>query len=199
MEGRIGDSLSRVFYLFLALIFLGLTGCPPTSRPQSQGAATGAGTGAGAGAGSGQAGQGRGGAGAGPSERSSLEALRQGEKPGSSGPLKEIYFDYDRYDVRADAREALKTNAEWLKSNPQVRVQIEGHADERGTNEYNLALGAKRAQAAKDYLVTLGIVESRLTTISYGEEVPVCKEQTEDCWQKNRRARFVPAAGKPGS
>jgi peptidoglycan-associated lipoprotein len=197
MKGRIEDSLSSVFYLFLALIFLGLTGCPPTSRPQSQGAVTGAGPGTGSGGG--QAGESRGGAGAGPSERSSLEALRQGEKPGSSGPLKDIYFDYDRYDVRADAREALKTNAGWLKSNPQVRVQIEGHADERGTNEYNLALGAKRSQAAKDYLVTLGIVESRLTTISYGEEVPVCKEQTEDCWQKNRRARFVPAAGKPAS
>jgi peptidoglycan-associated lipoprotein len=113
--------------------------------------------------------------------------------------LKEIYFDYDRYDVRTDARATLRGNADWLKSNGAVRVQIEGHADERGTNEYNLALGAKRAQAAKDYLVTLGIPESRLTTISYGEEVLVCRENTEECWQKNRRARFVPVAGRPGS
>jgi peptidoglycan-associated lipoprotein len=127
--------------------------------------------------------------------------MRQGEKPVSSpsSPLKEIYFDYNRYDVRGDARETLRANADWLKSNPAVRVQIEGHADDRGTNEYNLALGARRAQSAKDYLVTLGITEGRLTTISYGEEVPVCKESTEECWQKNRRARFVPAAGMPGS
>jgi len=195
MLGRMGDSLDRSYYVFLGLIFLGLAACAPT-RTQPPAPAPGAGAGSGQGAGGG-----RGSAGAGPSERTSLDALRQGEKPVSSAssPLKEIYFDYDRYDVRADAREVLKANSGWLKSNPQVRAQIEGHADERGTNEYNLALGAKRAQAAKDYLVTLGIVESRLTTISYGEEVPVCKEQTEGCWQKNRRGRFVPAAGKPGS
>ena len=195
MTGRIGITFGRSYYVFLGLIFLGLAACAPTTTQPPAPAP-------GAGAGSGQkAGGGRGSAGAGPSERSSLDALRRGEKPVSSAssPLKEIYFDYDRYDVRADAREALKANAGWLKFNPQVRAQIEGHADERGTNEYNLALGAKRAQAAKDYLVTLGIVERRLTTISYGEEVPVCKEQTESCWQKNRRGRFVPAAGKPGS
>jgi peptidoglycan-associated lipoprotein len=136
-----------------------------------------------------------------PGERSSLQALRQGEKPvtSASNPLKEIYFDYDRYDVRGDARETLRANAAWLKSNPAVPVQIEGHADERGTSEYNLALGARRAQSAKDYLVTLGITEARVTTISYGEEVPVCKEGGESCWQKNRRARFVPTAPVPGS
>lgn len=70
-------------------------------------------------------------------------------------------------------------------------MEIEGHCDERGANEYNLALGAKRAQAAKDYLVTLGITAGRLSTKSYGEELPVCKEHTEECWQKNRRDRFV--------
>jgi peptidoglycan-associated lipoprotein len=121
---------------------------------------------------------------------SSLEALRQGQSP-PAGPLKEIYFDFDRYDLRADARETLKSNAVWLKANASARVEIEGHADERGTSEYNMALGAKRAQAVRDYLVTLGVPTNRLTTISYGEEIPACREQTEQCWQMNRRARFA--------
>ena len=132
------------------------------------------------------------------SPRSSLEALREG-KPAAEGPLKEVYFDYDKYDLRADARETLKASAAWLKSNPSARVEVEGHCDERGTNEYNLALGAKRAQAARDYLVTLGIPTQRLSTISYGKELPVCREGTEACWQKNRRDRFVVQSAKPTS
>ncbi len=132
---------------------------------------------------------------------SSLEAQRRGQSTATpaANPLKEIYFDFDKYDLRGDARATLKTNADWLKANPSMRVEIEGHCDERGTNEYNLALGAKRAQAAKDYLVTLGIAAERLSTISYGEELPVCKEHTEGCWQKNRRDRFVVIAAKPTS
>lgn len=130
----------------------------------------------------------------------SLEALRRGEAPRTppSSPLKEVYFDFDKYDLRADARATLKANADWLKGNPWAQGEVEGHADERGTNEYNLALGAKRAQAARDYLVTMGIAAGRLSTISYGEEVPVCREKTEECWQRNRRDRFVVKAGKPG-
>jgi len=136
-----------------------------------------------------------------PAAPTSLEALRRGEKPvtPASSPLKEVYFDFDRYDLKPEARATLKANAGWLKANPSARVEVEGHCDERGTNEYNLALGAKRAQAARDYLVSLGIAAGRLSTVSYGEEVPVCKEQTEDCWQKNRRARFVVAPARPGS
>lgn len=122
---------------------------------------------------------------------SSLEALRRGETADDSGPLKNIYFDFDRFDLRPEARELLKVHAAWLKDNPSGRVEIEGHCDERGTNEYNLALGLKRAQAAKDYLATLGVAADRLSTISYGEELPFCKEQTEQCWQRNRRSRFV--------
>jgi peptidoglycan-associated lipoprotein len=101
--------------------------------------------------------------------------------------------------LKADARDTLKANADWLKSNASARIEIEGHCDDRGTNEYNLALGAKRAQTAKDYLVTLGIPAERLSTISYGEEIPVCKEQEESCWQKNRRARFVVVPSRPAS
>ncbi|HWO41072.1 MAG TPA: peptidoglycan-associated lipoprotein Pal [Candidatus Eisenbacteria bacterium] len=130
------------------------------------------------------------------SSASSLDALQQG-KAAEAGPLKEIYFDFDKYDLRDDARATLKANATWLKNNPSARVEIEGHCDERGTNEYNLALGAKRAQAAKDYLVSLGIAADRISTISYGEEIPVCKETTEDCYQKNRRARFVVRGAAP--
>ncbi len=126
-------------------------------------------------------------------QSSSLDQLQKGQAVGtpSSSPLKDIYFDFDRADLRADARETLKANADWLKKNPTATVQIEGHCDERGTAEYNLALGARRAQSAKDYLVTLGIPEQRLSTVSYGQELPVCTEHNEDCWQKNRHDRFV--------
>jgi peptidoglycan-associated lipoprotein len=132
---------------------------------------------------------------------SSLKRAGEGkstETPPAS-PLKEVYFAFDSFDLRPDARATLKTNADWLKANPSTRVEIEGHTDERGTSEYNLALGAKRAQAAKDYLVSLGIPVDRLSTISYGEELQVCKEQAEDCWQKNRRDRFVIAGARPAS
>ena len=129
---------------------------------------------------------------------SSLEALRRGEAAGS-GPLKDISFNFDSTSLSETARATLKANADWLKANPSARVQIEGHCDERGTAEYNMALGAKRAQAAMDYLSTLGVAANRLSTISYGEEIPVCKEHNEDCWAKNRRARFVTSAAKPVS
>lgn len=135
------------------------------------------------------------------SSDSSLDALRKGQSSATpaSSPLKDVYFGFDSSDLQPDARATLKGNAAWLKANPAARVQIEGHCDERGTQEYNLALGAKRAQSAKDYLVSLGIATGRLSVISYGEEVPVCTEHTESCWQKNRRARFVIATGRPSS
>jgi peptidoglycan-associated lipoprotein len=129
---------------------------------------------------------------------SSLDALRRGETP-AGGPLKDVNFDFDSAALSETARATLRANADWLKSNSAARVQIEGHCDERGTAEYNMALGAKRAQAAMDYLTTLGIAANRLSTISYGEEIPVCKEKTEECWARNRRARFVVSPGKPAA
>ena len=130
---------------------------------------------------------------------SSLDALQKGESTATpaSSPLKDIHFEFDRYELRADAREALDANAKWLREHPSVRVEIEGHCDERGTNEYNMGLGAKRAQAARDYLVSLKISAQRLSTVSYGEEIPVCTEHAESCWEKNRRDRFVIAAAAP--
>jgi peptidoglycan-associated lipoprotein len=110
-----------------------------------------------------------------------------------------VLFAYDRAELSQEARATLKTNAEWLRKNASARVQIEGHCDERGAEDYNMALGAKRAQSAMDYLRTLGITANRLSTISYGEEVPACKEHNEGCWSKNRRARFVVVSGKPTS
>jgi peptidoglycan-associated lipoprotein len=105
--------------------------------------------------------------------------------------LKEVYFDFDKYDIRAEDAKTLDANASWLKSNGDNLVLIEGHCDERGTNEYNLALGERRAKATMNYLVSQGIQANRITIISYGEERPVCSEKTEACWSKNRRANFL--------
>jgi peptidoglycan-associated lipoprotein len=109
----------------------------------------------------------------------------------SISALKDIYFDFDKSNIKPSEREVLNKNGEWLKDNPNVRVQIEGHCDERGTNEYNIALGERRAVSARDYLLSLGISSERLYTVSYGEEKPVCTEQNESCWWQNRRAHFL--------
>lgn len=105
--------------------------------------------------------------------------------------LKDVLFDYDKYSIRDDARPVLDNVASFLKKNGSINILIEGHCDERGTNEYNLALGEKRAKAAKDYLISLGVMPARLSIITYGEEKPLCTEHNEPCWQKNRRAHFV--------
>ena len=103
----------------------------------------------------------------------------------------DINFDFDKYDLRTDARTILDRKASFLNQNSSVRVQIEGHTDDRGTNEYNLALGERRANAAKQYLTTAGISAGRLSTISYGEERPLDPAQNEAAWAKNRRDHFV--------
>lgn len=105
--------------------------------------------------------------------------------------LTDVFFDFDKYDIRPSDAKTLDANATWLKSNPNHLVLIEGHCDERGTNEYNLALGERRAKSTMNYLVSQGVQANRITIISYGEERPQCTEHTESCWAKNRRAHFL--------
>jgi len=109
-------------------------------------------------------------------------------------PLEDVYFDYDKAELRTEARASLSKNAEWMKRWPSTRVLIEGHCDARGTNEYNLALGEKRAAAARDYLASLGISGDRLQIVTKGEESPFCLEETEECFAQNRRGHFILAA-----
>lgn len=121
------------------------------------------------------------------------EALSRGiaavTPPGAA--LQDVYYEFDSINLRSDAEETLKQNAEWMKANLTARVEVEGHCDDVGSDEYNLALGAKRAQIAKDFLVSQGVSADRLVTISYGKEAPACFESSEECRVKNRRARFV--------
>jgi peptidoglycan-associated lipoprotein len=105
--------------------------------------------------------------------------------------LKDIRFDYDKYDIRREDEGILKENAAFLKKNPKMKIQIEGHCDERGTVEYNLALGERRANSTKRYLVSLGITSDRISTISYGKERPLDPGHNEEAWAKNRRAHIV--------
>ena len=107
--------------------------------------------------------------------------------------VKDAFFDYDKADIRTDARDALSQTAQFLRSYPQLKVVLEGHCDERGSTEYNLALGDRRAASAKQFLVSLGITADRMETVSYGKERPFCSASTEECWQQNRRAHFVMA------
>src|SRR5579863_8110898 len=118
------------------------------------------------------------------SHESSLQELFDKE-------VKDAYFDYDKADIRADARDALSQTAQFLRSYPQIKVVIEGHCDERGSTEYNLALGDRRAAAAKQFLASLGISADRMETVSYGKERPFCTASTEECYQQNRRAHII--------
>jgi len=105
-------------------------------------------------------------------------------------PLEDVFFDYDKSDLGNAARASLQKNADWMRRWTSTRVLIEGHADSRGTSEYNLALGERRAAAVRDYLTTLGIDMSRMSIVSKGEEEPVCTEESESCWSRNRRGHF---------
>jgi peptidoglycan-associated lipoprotein len=107
------------------------------------------------------------------------------------GSVQDIFFDYDTYDVRADAQSALSRDASYLVSHPDTKIVIGGYCDERGSNEYNLALGQNRADATKKALVTAGVAANRIRVISYGKEKPFCSESSEECWQQNRRGGFV--------
>jgi peptidoglycan-associated lipoprotein len=104
--------------------------------------------------------------------------------------VRDAFFDYDKASIRDDARSALSSTAEFLRSYPSVGIVIEGHCDERGSTEYNVALGDRRSDAAKDFLVSQGVAVSRIQTVSYGKERPFCAQENESCWQENRRAHF---------
>lgn len=132
-----------------------------------------------------------------PSEEKQLteeEIFQRKDLEEISKEFKDVFFDFDKYNIREDQVPNLQANADFLKKWKTVRILIEGHCDERGTNEYNMALGWRRANAAKEYLVSLGIDASRIDTISYGEERPFALGHNEDAWWQNRRAHFVAIA-----
>ena len=109
----------------------------------------------------------------------------------ASTPLDDTFFEYDRWDLSEPGRSALQRNADWMRKWTSTRVTVQGHADERGTNEYNLALGERRAAITRDYLVSLGIEPARIAIVSKGREAPFCFEQNEGCWSQNRRGHFI--------
>jgi peptidoglycan-associated lipoprotein len=117
--------------------------------------------------------------------RQSLDALN------AERPLTDAFFDYNHAELRDDARAALQRDAQWLNRWKSTRITVQGQCDERGSAEYNLALGDERAKAVRDYLASLGVPDSRLTVVSLGKESPVCRDETEECWSKNRRGHFV--------
>ncbi len=160
--------------LFLSL---GLIGCPKQSpQPMSYGNTPSTGSG----------GSGMGESAVGEEERIQERVQQEGE----GGPLQDVFFSYDSFELSEEARQTLQANADWLQNNAEAKVEVEGHCDDRGTAEYNLALGARRARAAQDYLITLGVPAERLSVISYGEELPQCTDSNESCWQRNRRGHF---------
>jgi peptidoglycan-associated lipoprotein len=160
------------------------------SGPGSAGGTGAAGAGGAGAAGAGGAGAGGAGTGAG-ATGTTIPSLPSPKEFVETAALRDLYFDFDRYDIRTGDKTTLDENARWLKTNQSALLLIEGHADERGTNEYNLALGERRAKATRDYLVSVGIDSGRITVISYGEERPTCTEKAEACWAKNRRAHFL--------
>ncbi|GFZ88231.1 peptidoglycan-associated lipoprotein [Elstera cyanobacteriorum] len=133
-----------------------------------------------------------------PTTNTTTPPAATGIRPGSAEDFRvnvgdRVFFAYDKFDLSADARRTLERQAAWLKQYASVRLTVEGHADERGTREYNLALGERRANAAKDYLVALGVPAARLTTVSYGKERPAVLGSNEAAWSQNRRSVSVPA------
>jgi peptidoglycan-associated lipoprotein len=120
-----------------------------------------------------------------------IEDLRQERLAASAAALQDVFFDFDRWTLTEQGRQSLGLNADWLRSNPDKKITIEGHCDDRGTSAYNMVLGEKRAGAIRAYLMDLGIKAERLQTVSYGKERPFCQERTEPCYQQNRRGHLA--------
>jgi len=202
MTGRSWQTTLVVVILFVASV--ALTGCPKkpatgVGGAPGAGSAGGAGSGAPGGAGGAGGTSGVGGTGSGTAGQPGGAAGGGTTLPGGPVPsefsestaLKDVHFEFDRADIQPAQAGILNANATWLKANARALVLIEGHCDERGTNEYNLALGQRRAYAARDYLVSKGVDVNRISLISYGKERPVCGEHAEACWARNRRAHFL--------
>ena len=191
--------MRRVLLVPAALLFLVVSGCAkqPATMPATAAPAPGASSGSTVGSrpAAAESGMGAGGAGAGATAGSAAGGASTARPLPrdfmANAAIKDINFDFDKYDIRPVDTKILDANAAWLKSNPRSLLLIEGHADERGTPEYNLALGERRAKAAMGYLVALGILANRISIISYGQEQGLCKEHSEACWARNRRDHFL--------
>jgi len=125
-----------------------------------------------------------------------MDEVRAEQAASFAAGLRDVFFDYDSWTISEDGRQALNRDAEWMKSSPSALVKVEGHCDERGTSAYNLVLGEKRAKAARNYLVELGVGANRLSVVSYGKERPSCNEHAESCYQQNRRGHLAVKTGK---
>ena len=179
MNARLSSKVSVAFLAVVLLVGLAGSGC----SSKRKGALGGDEFGAAGGPGIGEEGFG------GSSSLSQFEET--GTVAGSGGVYRDVLFGYDSFQLDSGGMEAVRQNAALLSSDSARRVEIEGHCDDRGSSEYNLALGAKRARAVKDALVGLGVGAGRLDTVSYGEELPLCRESTESCYAQNRRAHLV--------
>ena len=125
-----------------------------------------------------------------------MDEIRAEQAASAAAGFRDVFFGYDSWTISEDGRQALSRDADWIKSNPSALVKVEGHCDERGTVAYNLVLGEKRAKAARNYLVELGVGANRLSVVSYGKERPSCTEHAESCYQQNRRGHLVVKTGK---
>lgn len=125
-----------------------------------------------------------------------LEEVRAEQAASMAAGLRDVFFGYDAWTISEEGRQALSRDAEWMKRNPAAQIKVEGHCDERGTSDYNLVLGEKRAKAVRNYLVELGVGVNRLSVVSYGKERPFCQEHAESCYQQNRRGHLVLKSGK---
>ena len=196
----------RVLLISLSIVALAYTGCAKrpalsgASAPAPTGGATTGATGSPTTASAGQS-QSQTPAVTPPAGAQSGASSGTGSRPAPrefepNAELKAIHFDFDKSDIRPGDAAILDATARWLGTNGKNLVLIEGHCDERGTNEYNTALGERRARATMDYLVKRGIQQSRISTVSYGEERPLCTKHEESCWSQNRRAQFLTKAGE---
>jgi peptidoglycan-associated lipoprotein len=125
-----------------------------------------------------------------------LDDIRAEQSASAAAGLRDVFFAYDSFVISEEGRQVLSRNADWMRSNPVAQLKVEGHCDERGTSAYNLVLGEKRAKAARNYLVELGVAANRLGVVSYGKERPFCRDHAESCYAQNRRGHIVIRTGK---